>query len=109
VIAVLEEMEQILGDERQALLRGDWQTLQSCVTQKRQLSELLSTTAPEAGLSDQVLRLRSAALHNAKLASALSKQLSAMLSSRSTADPVVYNNWGAQRQTATRSILNLRT
>ena len=105
---LLTQLRQVLADERQALISGDWLALQSCVEHKSALAERLSELTPTPDQRDLARDLRQATLHNATLAQALSRQLSRRVERRGSAPPV-YNRAGQRRVVQDHGLLRLRT
>ncbi len=75
----LDHLEQVIEQERDAILNWDWQGLESCAQLKQDLAEQLSQQGIKSDCQEQAQRIRHATQHNVQVASNLSKQLKGLL------------------------------
>jgi hypothetical protein len=80
----IDALEQVLSEERRALVTADWETVQACARKKDELARELTAanTAEIAALRIQTLR--EAVLYNAELACTLSRRVGSLLSTRTS-------------------------
>ena len=90
------------------MLLGDWQVLQSCVELKQQLCDRMLQSPTDPGFRELAPRLRQSTLHNAALATAISRQLSMLVNTQGRSEPV-YDRGGHQRADRNRPLVSLRT
>jgi len=76
---LLDQLETLMVEERQALLQRDWPGLQGAVSRKERLAQSLARLTVAGGSKDQLLRLRHATQHNAELARNLSEQVATLV------------------------------
>lgn len=103
---LFSQLEDALEHERQAMLSGDWQTLQGCVDRKRQLADQLAQLEGGEVCWEDAERIRQATLHNATLASALSRRVNGLLSGNRLQP--IYNRGGRAKADYHRPLVSLR-
>ena len=75
----LAELNRVIEAERQALLEGDWVALDRCSAEKLLLTETLGQRGLSPSDKQSLTDIRRAALHNARLAGGLGRQLGRLL------------------------------
>ncbi len=103
-MTALDQLEELLAEERRAMVGGDWATLEALALQKERLAD---EVAREAGarVVEQVRRVASAARHNLALASSLSRQIHELLTCGQ--QPPSYGPSG-RRQRAAQAVVSCR-
>lgn len=106
-MSLLDQLEHVLAEERTALLQGNWLGLQTCVEAKQSLSDaLLKDESVQLG-ADRAHALRRRVLHNAELASTLSRQLRAILA-QGHPPLSTYTSHGRQQMRRPLAVVSMR-
>jgi len=82
VNVLLDQLEQVIEQEHEAMLQWNWRALDACVQEKQTLAEQLSERDISRTDQEQATRIRHATDHNVKVAARLSQQLSGLLSNQ---------------------------
>lgn|GEM_PF-5926705 len=91
-MTVIEELEQVVAQNRAAMVARDWGTLQATVEQMDLLADRLATTRVDSSDVQVLRRIRSTTSQTANLANRLSDRMSKLLNPQKRG--IVYSRRG---------------